>query len=324
MFHIYNKRFRRRNLSQLFQLQPSSSQPMYPLQTTPVHASPSQTDTKQIPPASQRLSPSQPIDLNMTLQSIIANMNTMNGKLESLNNTNNFIQQKLQKLDILEEINKKLITVEENITQMKTEINDIKNIQEQQAKTIQNEERHHHEIEDRMRYLEGQNRKLEVEKNEIYEQFLQFQTHSMKYNLIFTGLNEAEDESREQTEHIVKTFIDKELEIENANDIQFQNVHRLKLCNDGKPRSIIARFINYSDHQRVLREASLKLKLNPQHSVYQQYPQEMSERQRALVPKLKEFQRRGQNAKNVYDQLIVNQQRYIPEPHGDPHIPGQT
>ena len=83
----------------------------------------------------------------------------------------------------------------------------------------------------------------------------------------------------------MKKIIDKELGIENAGEIEFQNVHRLKPRQDGNPRSIIARFVNYANHQK---EAPAKLEFKPRYSVYQQ---EITDRRKALVPKLKEFQR---------------------------------
>lgn len=265
-------------------------------------------------------------DSNMALQVIMQNMNVLNSRLENVNTTNTIIQQKLQKLDMLDEIHRKLHTVEENINTMKREIKDIKALQDQHGRILANEERHHHNIEDRMRYLEEQNRALENENKILQEDFLRFQTHSMKYNLIFTGLPEGRDESSNDTENIVRGFITTELGIDHAERISFQNVHRLKPRRDGKPRSIIARFTKYSDHQLVLHEANEKLKNKNkvQYAVFQQFPLEINERRKALIPKLKEFQRAKRNAKLVYDKLIVDGQPYIPNPHGEPRIPGNN
>jgi hypothetical protein len=46
--------------------------------------------------------------------------------------------------------------------------------------------------------------------------------------------------------------------------------------------------------------------------VYQQYPKEIADRRRDLLPKLKQFKRQGRQAKIVYDKLIVD----------DAHSPG--
>jgi hypothetical protein len=50
---------------------------------------------------------------------------------------------------------------------MQTEIGNIKSVQQKQAQTLQNEEKHHHNIEDRIRELELCNRKSEFEKHHL-------------------------------------------------------------------------------------------------------------------------------------------------------------
>jgi hypothetical protein len=68
----------------------------------------------------------------------------------------------------------------------------------------------------------------------------------MKYNLIFGGISDKDCET-ENTEIVLKHFLQTELEITGVEDIEFQNVHRLRTRKDGKPRNIIARFTNYRD-----------------------------------------------------------------------------
>jgi hypothetical protein len=72
----------------------------------------------------------------------------------------------------------------------------------------------------------------------------------MKYNLIFGGIEQTALDYEEETEAVLKVFIKTELEIPDADQINFQNVHRLRKRNDGKPRNIIARFTHYKDHER--------------------------------------------------------------------------
>ncbi|CAC5356111.1 unnamed protein product [Mytilus coruscus] len=272
--------------------------PPYPLQSTPVHEpqriSQSPMPCPQIAPCNSGLPISTatlPInsDPNVAMQMILPNMSVMNQKLESVNNTNTVIHQQLQKLDLLEDISKRLQIFEKNMKEMKIEINNIKATQEQQARTLAKEENHHHIIEDRVKSMEQVNTYLENENFELKEQFLRLQTHSMKYNLIFSGIKEQENESKEDTESVIKNFTATELEIRDANTIAFQNVHRLRPRNDGKPRNIIARFSQYDDHQRVLRAVPEKLKHKSRYSVQQQYTAEINERRRALVPKLRAY-----------------------------------
>jgi len=80
----------------------------------------------------------------------------------------------------------------------------------------------------------------------------------MKYNIIFSGLPESHDRQSENYKQVLKEFISKDLVIED--DIEFQNVHRQRQRGDRKPRSIIPRFMKYSDHQEVLNVTRYKLR----------------------------------------------------------------
>ena len=55
---------------------------------------------------------------------------------------------------------------------------------------------------------------------------------------------------------ILRDFLNFELGISDANDIPFQNVHRLGARPNGKERSIIAIFTRYNDYERVRKIAS--------------------------------------------------------------------
>ena len=166
-----------------------------------------------------------------------------------------------------------------------------------------------------MTKLENLNYELDIENRELKESLLKLQSHSMKYNLIFYGIEQKEQEN-ENTEAVLKDFIRTELEIADAAEIKFQNVHRLRKKQDGTPRSIIAKFMNYKDHERV-RMAAPKLK-SKDFSISQQYPPEINERRKQLYPKMKELQRLGKRANLVYDQLIVDGRPYDPTARGDP------
>lgn len=63
----------------------------------------------------------------------------------------------------------------------------------------------------------------------------------MKYNLIFSGIQQTDHEN-ENTEAVLKYFIHTELYVGNVGDIEFHNVDRLRNRSDGKLRSMIAKF----------------------------------------------------------------------------------
>ena len=82
----------------------------------------------------------------------------------------------------------------------------------------------------------------------------------------------------------------------------------------------------YLYHKRTTITFLSKLKKKPlkymtnmytQYTVYQQYPREIYERRRNLIPKMKELKRQKHTVKLVYDKLIVDGHPY--NPRNDPH-----
>ncbi|VDI25874.1 Hypothetical predicted protein [Mytilus galloprovincialis] len=94
-------------------------------------------------------------------------------------------------------------------------------------------------IKDELRKLESYNEKLKGK-------LLDMQCRSMKYNLIFTGLQEQRDENCEMK---IRQFIHNEMKIQKP--LEFGNIHRFGKSEPGKPRPIIARFLYYSDLDMV-------------------------------------------------------------------------
>ena len=95
--------------------------------------------------------------------------------------------------------------------------------------------------------------------------------------------------------------------------IEFHNVHRLRKRTDGKPRGIIAKFTKFKDKVAVLKAAPEKLKDKPNYSVNQQYPTEVVNRRRQLIPIMKEARRREQRANLVVDKLYIDGRLYEPQ-----------
>lgn len=85
------------------------------------------------------------------------------------------------------------------------------------------------------------------------ERVLELQTRSMKDNLLFGGIPESHDDA----DAAVKDFIKTELEI--PDEVNCQVVHRLRPRDDGKLRSIFAKFTNRKDREEVHQAAPAKL-----------------------------------------------------------------
>lgn len=121
----------------------------------------------------------------VTPQMMYSNMSDTNERVKRLEHIMN---ERLSKLYLLETMAKKLDTIELSISQMRTEIDDIKETHDKHIRIIDKQESHHHNVEGRLRNLENSNRQLEGQYIELRDKLLALQTHSMKYNLIFYGI----------------------------------------------------------------------------------------------------------------------------------------
>ncbi|VDI23879.1 Hypothetical predicted protein [Mytilus galloprovincialis] len=155
---------------------------------------------------------------------------------------------KLAKLDMLDDLCSRMASIESHFNIVKTEIKDIRYDLKQQSERITNGEYHYNIVESRVCGIEAGNEKLQNENFELKENLLKMQTHSMKYNLIFSGIKESNERQNEKVEDTIKEFISNELKID-SEAIPFQNVHRQEQRGVGKPRNIIAKLVKYSDHK---------------------------------------------------------------------------
>lgn len=281
----------------LYNLQPRQYAPNIMYTSTPnigFHSDP--------PPA--RSGQGQPIQMSTTTDPL---------PCQNINTVLNDIQQKLQKLDILDSISERLRNIEGKFDIVEKDISQLKqsvNIHDQRLNTNDQDMRgFHHRISE----LEGARDELSVLTSELHESFLSQQTRSMKYNLIFENISEetVDPPAAENTEDVLRKFIRDELHI--TDEIHFQNVHRLKVRRDRKPRGIIARFVYFKDKETVLKAARTSLRDKPQ-KIYSQFPQEIGNRRRELVPIMKDFRDSGHRAYIDVDKLYVDGKRYIPNP----------
>ena len=81
--------------------------------------------------------------------------------------------------------------------------------------------------------------------------------------------------------------------------------------------------MKYSDHEKVLNAAKTKLADNKDFSVFQQYPAEISNRRKELLPHMHELRRQGnRDVRLVMDKLYVGNQLVNP-PIPAPNMPIQ-
>ena len=94
--------------------------------------------------------------------------------------------------------------------------------------------------------------KLKYEINPLRDKKLYMEVYQRRENLRFFGIKKKAD-TEEEAREVLVGFLKTGLGIENADQIEFQRVHRVgkRVSSNGKPRQIIARFLKYSQREDV-------------------------------------------------------------------------
>ena len=74
--------------------------------------------------------------------------------------------------------------------------------------------------------------------------------YSRRENIKFMNIEEGSQDQYEDTEEILRGFLERELGFVDAQNMEIRRVHRTGQNKDGKPRPILARFLRYKDVQK--------------------------------------------------------------------------
>ncbi|CAG2228774.1 unnamed protein product [Mytilus edulis] len=230
--------------------------------------------------------------------------------------------QKLQKLDILDEIVVKMNAMEQRFEHLDRNVTDMRQQINNHNTSIQESSIRSSVIEQNVDFIKRENDKLQNENYELRDRIVDIQTRSMRDNLIFRGIPDVSDTKQpENTEEKLQTFLTNELGIEN--NIPFHVVHRLKPRRDRGPRGIVAKFEKRKDREMVMAAAREKFKeRDTQFRVHEQFPAEVIQRRRELVPIMKDARQKGHVAHLRDDKLFIDNKRFFPHPPPQmPHRP---
>ena len=149
------------------------------------------------------------------------------------------------------------------------------------------------EVEELRGTVEDKDKQIEY----LHTQHLYLESYSRRENLKFFGIPENEASASEGKDAV--GTIDVLCEFLNVlgfgdpkRNMEFQPVHWIGKSVRGKPRPILARFLRYQDRETVLR-AGFGLK-DTECMILQDFSQEIIERRRKQMPKLKEAKKGGQ------------------------------
>jgi uncharacterized protein YoxC len=117
----------------------------------------------------------------------------------------------------------------------------------------------------------------------------------------------------ENCEAKVRFFCKNILKISNPNIIHIDRAHRVGPYVRGKTRPIVVKFCD-TNSKLTVKNALRGVNLRPtDYNVSEQFPQEVKERRKELIPKLIEARRTGKRAVLVRDKLFINNVLYTPE-----------
>ena len=148
---------------------------------------------------------------------------------------------------------------------------------------------------------------MQKERDSMKEDIIYMKSQSMRSNLIFSRIQEESDETPEKTEKIVRDFLVDKLKLskEKVDDIKFERVHRMgNRAWQGYSRNIVAKFTLFKDRECV-KQQRINLK-GTNFSVYEQFPREINDRRKALLPQLKAAKSNNHRAWISYDTLYID------------------
>ena len=219
---------------------------------------------------------------------------------EGLHKTLEEINQKLEKLDTIQitvnDVQASLQKLEGRIQKLEcsqaTANRDIENLTEsfkaaekQQQKSAASLEDHREKTSLALTDLQKANDDLQAKLKEIEDKNLYLEAYSRRENIIFENILQATD--KEDTESVLRVFLDMELGYKDANTVEIQRVHRLgKKRDEEKPRPIIARFLRYKNCEEILSMGS-RLR-GSTFRMYQDLPYEIVARRRKQMNSFRE------------------------------------
>ena len=223
-----------------------------------------------------------------------------------------------EKTDKIEGIEKRLQTIEHNVSDFKSQLTEnnkkiselktfitFKNVSFEDARTDRKKmadvvDSMKEEVREARRGLTDMS-SLRYDCEELYERVLDIQARSMRDNLLFNGIEED----------VLHTFLKDQMKLEHSS--QFDRIHRLsrKTPNPSTPRPIVANFVHYKDRETV-RKRSKVLK-GTHFGVSEQFPREIVERRKFLWSKFSEAKRQELRASLVIDKLLIEGKRWYPD-----------
>ena len=236
------------------------------------------------------------------------------------------------KLEKLDSIDRRLTQLEATMVSATGEIKGVKaqfteidkslimlnSICEENKSSVKNTEKTVNELSDQTTKLQNNQKQsncviseLKNELQTLKEDHLDLQARSMRNNLVFDGLPEVNDENPEQ---VLTNFLSDEMGL--TDSFELERVHRIGKRITGKHRPMVAKFSSFKQKEAVRKAAPRTLR-GKTFWINEQFPREIADRRRKLLPHLKAARRQQKKAYLKVDKLYVNDRLFIPDTYDD-------
>ena len=243
-------------------------------------------------------------------QILMSRLDSIDNKLKSLDSINQQltgINRKISNLEVRVLENESTV---KNLQKTVADIEESKNFDSSKITSLCESQKRvdqsHSKLCSDLKSVKEQNTKLS-------EQLLDLKGRSMRDNLLFFGFPEAQDPRNERCISKILDFCEIELELGDVREtVKIDRAHRLGQRKPNKIRPIVAKF-NYFQDKEAIKKASSEKLVNSRFSVGDQFPMEIQQRRRKLIPVMKKALNEGKDAVLVYDKLYIDGTKYTQE-----------
>lgn len=228
------------------------------------------------------------------------------------------IETKLSQLDIIQstvsKITSRLDSLDQKVKGLESKMVDIETSRNYDSSCLT-------EISEKQKYMDTMISKmknmendLNIREKEMKADITDLKGRSMRDNLLFFGIEEEKGEKDSDCCAKVLSLIEEKLGHENATEeIKLHRAHRIGKFKPSNNRPIVAKFAYFPDRERVRMDAK---KLKRPYGISQQFPNEVMERRRKLIPIMLDARKAGKESYLVTDKLYIDGRLYNDETSG--------
>lgn len=222
------------------------------------------------------------------------------------------IEVKLNQLDTINssvgKITGRLDKMESRIKSVETKIVDIEQSKNFDSESIGQLEQKQKEIDSMLQKMKSIEKEHNKASTELKSEIVDLKSRSMRDNLIFYGIEEEQGEKDEDCVRKVLELIEDKLEIVGAKDtVKLHRAHRMGKYNNTKTRPIVAKFAYYPEREEVRSKAR---KLVRPLGISQQFPREVMDERKRLIPIMIKARQDKKDAYIAVDKLFINGHQY--------------